>query len=124
MGLISGLGRSPGGGHGNPFMPGESHGQKSLVGYGLQSCNESDTTEVTAYACIIVYICKDMYLYTIKSCTCLSTLMKLNSNHSRDVGIFIWFIISERNVELFSRLSLILKYYCDNFSLTISRLLK
>ena len=33
-GVIPGLGRSPGGGHSNPiFLPGESHGQKSLVGY-------------------------------------------------------------------------------------------
>ena len=34
-GSKSGLGRSPGGGHGNPlqFLPGESCGQRSLVGY-------------------------------------------------------------------------------------------
>ena len=37
-GLIPGSGRSPGGGHGNPLqwvrlLPGESHGQRSLVGY-------------------------------------------------------------------------------------------
>ena len=34
--LIPGLGRSPGGGHGNPtpvFLPEEFHGQRSLVGY-------------------------------------------------------------------------------------------
>ena len=35
-GLISGLGRSPGGGHGNLLqyllLPGESHGQRSLAG--------------------------------------------------------------------------------------------
>ena len=32
---IPGLGRFPGGGHGNPliFLPGESHGQRSLAGY-------------------------------------------------------------------------------------------
>ena len=33
--LIPGLGKSPGGGHSNPlqvFLPGESHGQRSLVG--------------------------------------------------------------------------------------------
>ena len=29
------------------FLPGESHGQRSLVGYGPQGCKESDTTEVT-----------------------------------------------------------------------------
>ena len=43
MGLIPGLGRSPGEGNGNPlqysfffpsvFLPGKSHGQRSLVGY-------------------------------------------------------------------------------------------
>ena len=34
LGSIPGLGRSPGRGHGNPFLPGESHGQRSLAGYG------------------------------------------------------------------------------------------
>ena len=50
-GLIPGLGRSLGGGHGNPlpvFMPGEFHGQKSLAGgYSPWGCKESDTTEAT-----------------------------------------------------------------------------
>ena len=35
-GLIPELGRSPGGGHGNPLqysLPGESHGQRSLADY-------------------------------------------------------------------------------------------
>ena len=35
-GSIPRSGRSPGGGHGNPtpvFLSGESHGQRSLVGY-------------------------------------------------------------------------------------------
>ena len=35
-GSIHGWERSPGGGHGNPlqlFLPGESHGQRSLEGY-------------------------------------------------------------------------------------------
>ena len=48
MGLIPGLGRSPGGGHGNPFQyswPGEAHGQRSLVGYSLWGHKELDTTE-------------------------------------------------------------------------------
>ena len=30
-------------------LPGESHGQRSLVGYSPQSCKESDTTEVTEH---------------------------------------------------------------------------
>ena len=29
------------------FLPEESHGQRSLVGYSLQGCKESDMTEVT-----------------------------------------------------------------------------
>ena len=35
VGSIPGSGRFPGGGHDNPlqFLPGESHGQKTLVGY-------------------------------------------------------------------------------------------
>ena len=47
---IPGLGRSPGGGHGNPlqlFLPGESHRQRSLAGYSPKGHKESDTTEVT-----------------------------------------------------------------------------
>ena len=41
-GLIPASGRSPGGGHGNPtvvFLPGESHVQRSLVGYSPWGCN-------------------------------------------------------------------------------------
>ena len=37
MGSIPGLERCPGGGHGQPtpiFLPGESHGQRSLVDHG------------------------------------------------------------------------------------------
>jgi len=46
MGLIPGLGRSLGKGHGNPvFLPRESHGQRSLAGYSPWGHKESDTTE-------------------------------------------------------------------------------
>ena len=48
MGSIPGSGRSPEGGYSNPeFLPGESHGQRSLVGYSPWSHKEVDTTEVT-----------------------------------------------------------------------------
>ena len=33
------------------FLPGESHGQKSLVGYSPQGRKELDTTEATQHAC-------------------------------------------------------------------------
>ena len=50
LGLIPELGRSPGGGHGNPLQYSylkNPHGQRSLVGYRLWGGKESDTTEVT-----------------------------------------------------------------------------
>ena len=48
LGLILGLGRSPGGGHRNPLQYScleNPNGQRSLAGYSLHSRNESDTTE-------------------------------------------------------------------------------
>ena len=46
-GLISGLGRTPGGEHDNPHQYSclESHEQKSLAGYSPFSCKELDKTE-------------------------------------------------------------------------------
>ena len=49
VGSISGSGGSPGG-HDNAtpvFLPRESHGQRSLTGYSLQSPKEPDMTEAT-----------------------------------------------------------------------------
>ena len=48
LGLIPGLGRFPGGGHGNPFQYScleNPRGQRSLVGYSPRGRRESDTTE-------------------------------------------------------------------------------
>ena len=58
LGSIPGLGRAPGGGHGNPLQYSclenphgqrscleNPHGQRSLAGYRPSSCKESDTTE-------------------------------------------------------------------------------
>ena len=47
LGLIPGLGRSPGEGNVNPFqfLPGEFHGQRSLAGYSLWGHKEFNTTE-------------------------------------------------------------------------------
>ena len=47
LGLIPGLGRSPGGGQGNPLQDScleNSHGQRSLVGYSPWGHKESDMT--------------------------------------------------------------------------------
>ena len=48
LGLIPGLERSPGGGHGNPLQyscQGNSCGQRSLVGYSLWGRKQSGTSE-------------------------------------------------------------------------------
>jgi len=48
LGLIRGLRRSHGGGHGNPFHYSfleNLHGQKSLVGYSIWSHNDLDMTK-------------------------------------------------------------------------------
>ena len=48
LGSIPGLGRSPGGGHGNPPQYScleNPHGQRSLAGYSPWGCKESNTTE-------------------------------------------------------------------------------
>ena len=49
-GSIPGLGKSSGGGHGNPPQYScleNPHGQRSLAGYSLWGHKELDTTEVT-----------------------------------------------------------------------------
>ena len=38
------------------FLPGESHGHRSLVGYSPWACKESDTTEVTWHACMHAWL--------------------------------------------------------------------
>ena len=55
VGLIPGLGRSPGKGNGLPtplFRPGEFHGQRSLVGNSPWGRKELDTTERLTFSLI------------------------------------------------------------------------
>ena len=54
-GSTPGLGRSPGiKRQSTPVVwPGESHGQRSLVGYRLWDCKESDTTEQLTHFCVM-----------------------------------------------------------------------
>ena len=49
LGSIPGLGRSPGGGHGNPLHYScleNPHGQRSLAAYNPWGCKQQDTTEL------------------------------------------------------------------------------
>ena len=41
---VTGLGRSPGERNASPFLPGKSHGQRSLAGYSPWVTKESDMT--------------------------------------------------------------------------------
>ena len=53
LGSIPGTGRSPAGGKWQPtpeFLPGESHGLRSLVVYSPKGRKESDTTKATEHA--------------------------------------------------------------------------
>ena len=57
LGLIPELGRSPGGGHGNPLQYScleNPHGQRSRVGYSLRGCKESDMTEQLTHTCVLM----------------------------------------------------------------------
>ena len=57
LGSISGLGRSPAEGNGNPFQvffPGKSHGQRSLAGYSSWGLKESDMTEQLPFSVFTV----------------------------------------------------------------------
>ena len=62
LGSIPGLGRYPGGGHGNPLQYScleNPHGQRSLLGCSSYDHKELDTTErlkSTAHVCVCVYI--------------------------------------------------------------------
>ena len=55
------------------FLPGESHGQRSLAGYSPSGRKESDTTERPTHThtqdgYIILCICEDSYLQIEKQC--------------------------------------------------------
>ena len=43
------------------FLPGESYGQRSLVGYSLWGCKESDRTEVTYHTHVHIYVYKILF---------------------------------------------------------------
>ena len=76
----TGLGRSPGGGHGNPLQYScleNPHGQRSLVGYSPRESKESDTTVrlSTAQPCKIKNV---LFLCVCFLCIiCVKSIIKL-----------------------------------------------
>ena len=70
MGSIPGLGRSPGGGHGNPlqyFLPGKFHGQRSLAGYSPWGCEAQDLTERTQVVVVTLLLNCFYYMVPLRS---------------------------------------------------------
>ena len=64
---VPGLGRSSGGGHGNPLQYScleNPHGQRSLVGYSPWSRKESDTTEQHTTEWLSIHIDVPLNVYT------------------------------------------------------------
>ena len=51
------------------FLPGESHGQRSLVGYSSWGHKESDMTEVTQHACVHMCVCVCVGVYKTEECS-------------------------------------------------------
>ena len=51
------------------FLPGESHGQRSVVGYSLWGRKELDMTEAAEHTCILIDV--GWYLIVVFICVCL-----------------------------------------------------
>ena len=69
LGLIPGLGRSPGGGHGNPLQYScleNPRGQRSLADYSLWDHKTLDTTELTKHSIAQTYL-----HITFEICVCV-----------------------------------------------------
>ena len=61
------------------FLPGESHGQRSLAGYSLWGLRESDTTEATCHTCMtryffVVLICVYLIISDVKHLFSINTI--------------------------------------------------
>ena len=73
------------------FLPGESHGPKSLVGYSPWGRTESDPTEVTIYMCVCVYIYIYMNIQWIKKSRIMwyniGLVVKQSACNTGDLGL-------------------------------------
>ena len=85
------------------FLPGESHGQRSMARTSSQGLKELDTIEATQHADITYYVCKcvDEYMYT-GMCSCIY----VHSKHAQ-TGLakkFFWvFHITEKAEQTFGQ---------------------
>ena len=82
VGLILGLGRSPGVGNGNPLLYScleDPHGQRSLVGYSPGGGTESDTTEHALHSFQTRTLCISLGI-TVSTRSTLYTLNYLSAS--------------------------------------------
>ena len=74
------------------FLPGESHGRRSLVGYSPRCCKESDMTErlhlhtklmLNLEIFFIIYIAISININNDNSATCKNDMKKFCDHHSK-----------------------------------------
>ena len=90
MGSVPGSGRSPGGRDWQPtpvFLPGESHEQRSLVGYSPQGHKELDMTEVSEHA----HMHTTSTLQSLPPCSAKSLIFTAKQEHPQFV-VAIYFL--------------------------------
>ena len=80
MGSVPELGRSLGVGNDNPtpvFLPGKSHGQRSLAGYSSWGCKEADKMSDCAHFLSPPLQMVKIYKYSLPHEVCISCVFKL-----------------------------------------------
>ena len=89
-GLIPGSGRSPGEGNGSPipvFLPGESHGQRSLEGYSPWGRKELDTK----FVCFFIMCCSYLPNYTVGFLTVYVYTVPLRCLARTEIELIVFF---------------------------------
>ena len=69
------------------FLPGESHGKRSLVGYRPQGCKDADTTEVTQHAQMNENLEKDIFYLLLSSAFLHIKLAKIQKFYKLSVNV-------------------------------------
>ena len=98
-GSIPGSGRSPGERNGNLLLPGEFHGQRSLVGYSSWDHRESNKTERLMHTMPLLY---HVFTWIIYFSICLPI----------DIGLpkvmIIYFIFSVGHTEVLNKINIVI----------------
>ena len=71
------------------FLPGESYGQRSLVGYSLWGCKKSDMAEMTEYACTLM-----VFSWSVES-----EVQETKSNHGSTFKTSVFFSANKQKLK-------------------------